>query len=100
MGAHHSAVPYMGRGSTVDSACQDLTDQLQKHITNSAFVQVSKPLRESALSPRARSPRYPGPFVAMAVVGDGKDHPVTLERIPGAGPKAQHKFSASVTIVG
>lgn len=98
MGARHSAVPYVGRGSTVNSACQDLASQLQKHISSTAFVQVSNPLQESALSPRARSPRYPGPFVAMAVTGDGKDHPVTLERLPGAAPKAQHKFSATVTI--
>jgi hypothetical protein len=93
MGARHSAVPYVGRGSTVNSACQDLASQLQKHISSTAFVQVSDPLQESALSPR--SPRYPGPFVAMAVTGDGKDHPVTLERLPG---QQQHKFSATVTI--
>lgn len=96
MGVRHSTVPYVGRGSTVNSACQDLTEQLQKHISTTAYVRISNPLQESALSPRARSPRYPGPFVAMAMIGDGKDHPVTLERIPG---QQQHKFSATVTIV-
>lgn len=76
-----SSVPYVGRGSTVNDACQDLTEQLQKHICSTAFVQVSNPLAEPSLSPRTRSPRYPGPYVAMAVIGDGQDHSVALERM-------------------
>lgn len=83
------SVPYVGRGSTVNSACADLGEQLQKHISSVAYVKVSDPLKEPVLSPRSRSPRYPGPFVAMAVVGDGKDHPVTLER-------TQNGFSATI----
>lgn len=93
MGSHQS-IPYVGRGSTVNAACQDLTEQLQKHISISSHVKISNPLSEPTLSPRARSPRYPGPFVAMAVVGDGKDHNVVLERIPGD----KNQFSATVMI--
>jgi hypothetical protein len=78
MGSRQST--YMGRGSTIETACQDLSEQLQKHISSTAFVQISKPLIESPVSPRALSPRYAGPFVAMAVVGDGMDHSVTLEK--------------------
>ena len=93
MGSSHSRA-YMGRGSTIEGACDDLSKQLQTHIHSKARVQMSNPLKETVItSPRALSPRYAGPFVAMAIVNDGKDHNVTLEK-----DQKSNMYYASVSI--
>jgi predicted RNase H-like HicB family nuclease len=94
MGAKPSSTPYTGRGSTIEGACADLEEQLQKHINTKAYVKISRPLEEHPLSPRARSPRYAGPFVAMAVLNNGKDCNVVLEKDKNKG-----EYYAKVAIV-
>lgn len=75
--------PYVGRGSTIETACGDLQQQLCHHISSRASVKLSQPLPEHPLSPRAKSPRYAGPYVAMALINnDGCEHNVRLERDP------------------
>jgi hypothetical protein len=86
-------VPYRGRGSTVEAACLDLEDQLKKHISTNASVRISQPIQEAPLSPRKASPRYAGPFVAMAVLHDGKDHNVILSR-----DISKNEYYASVSL--
>ena len=82
MGANKSRLSqsYIGRGSTLSGACDDLTEQLRRHIGPHAEIRLSLPVAEPPLSPRVASPRYAGPYVAMAILGDGKDHNVTLRR--------------------
>lgn len=87
MGANksRSSAPFIGRETTLGRACDDLTQQLRRHIGAHAQIQLSLPIAEPMLSPRATSPRYAGPYVAMAVLGDGRDHNVTLRRDQKSG---------------
>lgn len=87
MGANksRSAAPFIGRGTTLGGACDDLTQQLRRHIGPHAQIRLSLPIAKPALSPRATSPRYAGPYVAMAILGDGRDHNVTLRRDQKSG---------------
>lgn len=92
MGTRHSR-PFVGRGSTLTGACDDLSQQLQRHFGSHVHVRLSEPVAEPPLSPRARTPNYPGPYVALAEMGDGREHNVTLRRDPAA-----HLYYASVKI--
>lgn len=83
MGANGSR-PFIGRGSTLHGACDDLSTQLQHSFGSHVQVRLSQPVAEPPLSPRAHSPRYPGPYVALADMGDGKEHNVVLRRDPNA----------------
>jgi hypothetical protein len=79
-----SSRPFVGRGSTLSGACDDLTAQLQHHFGTHVQVRLSQPVAEPPLSPRARSPNYPGLYVALADMGDGRKRNVVLRRDPGA----------------
>lgn len=73
---------YIGHGTTLASACADLTEQLQRSVGAHVHVHLSLPVAEPALSPRTHSPRYPGPYVALAEMGNGQNYNVVLRRDP------------------
>jgi hypothetical protein len=59
--------------------------QLREAIGPHVDIRLSLPMAEPPLSPRVVSPRYAGPYVAMAIMGDGRDHNVRLVREPRTG---------------
>lgn len=83
MGANRSR-PFIGRGSTLNGACDDLSNQLQRAFGPQVHVRLSPPVAEPPLSPRAALSSYAGPYVALAEMGDGKEHNVVLRRDPSA----------------